>query len=112
MATDDWLQPNVGGGPPDGVNELDHKSVDVCIACICIVSVLPISQYLSRHKKQAVYGANHHQQPCNDPTHLLRISCTPSLLSSWQKLKSKTTFINQIYSNLVGEMASETTFGH
>ena len=70
MATDDWLQPDVGGGPPDGVNELDHKSFDVCIECICIVSVLPISQYLSRHKKQAVYGANHHQQPCNDPTHL------------------------------------------
>ena len=70
MATDDWLQPNVGGGPPDGVNELDHKSVDVGIACICIVSVLPISQYLSRQKKQAVYGANHHQQPCNHPTHL------------------------------------------
>ena len=39
VATDDWLQPDVGGGPPDGVNELDHKSVDVCIAmylyCIC-----------------------------------------------------------------------------
>ena len=39
MATDDWLQPDVGGGPPDGVNELDHQSVDVCIAmylyCIC-----------------------------------------------------------------------------
>ena len=39
VVTDDWLQPDVGGGPPDGVNELDHKSVDVCIAmglyCIC-----------------------------------------------------------------------------
>ena len=39
MAADDWLQPDVGGGPPDGVNELDHQSVDVCIAmylyCIC-----------------------------------------------------------------------------
>ena len=39
VATDDWLQPDVGGGPPDGVNELDHKSVEFCIAmylyCIC-----------------------------------------------------------------------------
>ena len=70
MATDDWLQPDVGGGPPDGVNELDQSMF--VLQCICIISVLPISQYLSRHKKQAVYGANHHQQPRNDPAHFLQ----------------------------------------
>ena len=117
MATDDWLQPNVGGGPPDGVNELDHKSVDVCIAmylyCICTAnqSIFVKAQKAGSGGRQSSPAAMQSSYT-SIATHLLRISCTPSLLSSWQKLKSKTTFINQIYSNLVGEMASETTFGH
>ena len=53
------------------MNWITNQSMFV-LQCICIVSVLPISQYLSRHKKQPVCGANHHQLPCNNPTHLLQ----------------------------------------
>merc|ERR1711952_260438 len=73
VATDDWLQPDVGGGPPDGVNELDHKSVDVCIAmylyCICTANQ---SIFVKAQKAGSVWRqSSPADMQCNDPTHLL-----------------------------------------
>ena len=74
MATDDWLQPDAAGGPPDGVSELEHQSVDVCIAmylyCICTANQ---SIFVKAQKAGSVWRqSSPAAMQCNDPTHLLQ----------------------------------------
>ena len=77
MATDDWLQPDVGGGPPDGVNELDYQSVDVCIAmylyyiCIANQSIFVKAQKAGSVWRQSSPAAILHIYRYTSSTHLL-----------------------------------------
>ena len=89
MATDDWLQPDVGGGPPDGVNELNHQSVDVCIAmylyyiCIANQSIFVKAQKAGSVWRQSSPAAMQFSDPTHPLQHFHRYTSSTHLLHTF-----------------------------